>query len=43
LSARLEENGDEVWTYKLIILGGDGRYQKVFVDAGRNVILKITR
>jgi uncharacterized membrane protein YkoI len=40
LSARLEKDDAGGWTYRLVVLADNGRYRRILVDAGRNVILK---
>jgi hypothetical protein len=42
LSARLERDDAGAWTYRLVVLADNGRYHRILVDAGRNVILKVT-
>ncbi len=43
LSARLQENSPGAWIYRLVILSDNGRYHRIVVDAGRNVILESTK
>lgn len=41
LSARLEKDPAGVWTYRLVVLSGNGRYQQIVVDAEKNLIREV--